>query len=104
MINYQLGEWIMQLLCLIPIQIAVSKNHKFQPLCDGKLKAESEQSDGCHIMNDITRNISFEWYEGILNHFGDRNIKVVSSMGEHSCGKSYLINHLVGTSFDGSEM
>ncbi|CAI2192151.1 5809_t:CDS:10, partial [Funneliformis geosporum] len=100
MINYQLGEWIVQLLCLIPIQIAVSKNHKFQPLCDGTLKAEGEQSDGCHI----TRNISFGWYEGILNHLGDRNIKVVSSMGEHSCGKSYLLNHLVGTSFDGSEM
>ncbi|CAI2171453.1 2572_t:CDS:2, partial [Funneliformis geosporum] len=67
MINYQLGEWIIQLLCLIPIQIAVSKNHKFQPLCDGTLKAESEQSDGCHI----TRNISFGWYEGILNHLGN---------------------------------
>ncbi|CAG8529032.1 12160_t:CDS:10, partial [Funneliformis caledonium] len=102
--NYQLGEWIIQLLCLIPIQIAVSKNHQFQPLCDGSLKAESEQSDGYHIMDNITRNISFGWYEGILNHFGDRKVKVVSSMGEHSCGKSYFLNHLIGTSFDGSEM
>ncbi|CAB4410502.1 unnamed protein product [Rhizophagus irregularis] len=103
--NYQLGEWIIQLSCLIPIQIAVAKNNQFQPLRDG-LSAEDnvEFIDGYHPVDSIARNISFGWYEGIFKHFGDRQVKVVSSMGEQSCGKSYLLNHLIGSTFDGSAM
>ncbi|PKB98371.1 hypothetical protein RhiirA5_431468 [Rhizophagus irregularis] len=99
--NYQLGEWIIQLSCLIPIQIAVAKNNQFQPLRDG-LSAEDnvEFIDGYHPVDSIARNISFGWYEGIFKHFGDRQVKVVSSMGEQSCGKSYLLNHLIGSTFD----
>ncbi|CAH1771459.1 3102_t:CDS:2, partial [Entrophospora sp. SA101] len=69
--KYQLGDFVIQLSCLIPIQIAVAKNNQFQPLRDG-----------------------------IFKHFGNRQVKVVSSMGEQSCGKSYMLNHLVGTTFD----
>ncbi|CAG8716912.1 2138_t:CDS:2, partial [Acaulospora morrowiae] len=54
--------------------------------------------------NNIAQKISFGWYEGILNHYGDHQVKVVSSMGKKSCGKSYMLNHLVGTTFDGSSM
>ncbi|CAG8641441.1 26067_t:CDS:10, partial [Dentiscutata erythropus] len=46
----------------------------------------------------------FGWYEGIFKYFGDKPVKVVSSMGEQSCGKSYMLNHLIGTTFDGSAM
>jgi hypothetical protein len=31
-------------------------------------------------------------------------VKVVSSMGEQSVGKSFTLNHLVDTSFEGSAM
>ncbi|CAJ0762989.1 13890_t:CDS:10 [Entrophospora sp. SA101] len=82
--KYQLGDFVIQLSCLIPIQIAVAKNNQFQPLRD--------------------ESISLGWYEGIFKHFGNRQVKVVSSMGEQSCGKSYMLNHLVGTTFDGSAM
>ncbi|CAB4480250.1 unnamed protein product [Rhizophagus irregularis] len=77
--NYQLGEWIIQLSCLIPIQIAVAKNNQFQPLCDG-LSAEDNVKfiDEYHPVDSIARNISFGWYEGIFKHFGDRQVKVVS--------------------------
>src|SRR5438128_2059161 len=37
-----------------------------------------------------------------LNIFGNKTVKVVSSMGEQSCGKTCLLNHFIGTSFDGS--
>ncbi|CAB4409762.1 unnamed protein product [Rhizophagus irregularis] len=82
-----------------------SKNNQFQPLRDG-LSAEDnvEFIDGYHPVDSIARNISFGWYEGIFKHFGDRQVKVVSSMGEQSCGKSYLLNHLIGSTFDGSAM
>ncbi|RHZ44791.1 hypothetical protein Glove_709g38 [Diversispora epigaea] len=106
--EFQLGEWIIQLSCLIPIQIAVARNNQLLPLRDGLSATEIDQFDfvsGCgnHVDN-IAQNISFGWYEGIFKHFGSRKVKVVSSMGEQSCGKSYMLNHLVGTTFDGSAM
>ncbi|GES77129.1 hypothetical protein GLOIN_2v1781565 [Rhizophagus clarus] len=101
--EYRLGEWIIQLCCLIPIQIAVTRNNLFQPLKDGLFSNENyifELKD----VDVIAQNISFGWYEGMFNHFGNKKVKVVSSMGEQSCGKSYILNHLVGTTFDGSAM
>jgi hypothetical protein len=106
--EYELGEWVIQLCCLIPIQIAVAKNNLFQPLNDGLSSNEIDQvelDDGYgHHVDSITKNISFGWYEGIFKHFGDKKVKVVSSMGEQSCGKSFMLNHLIGTTFDGSAM
>ncbi|PKC68809.1 hypothetical protein RhiirA1_440393 [Rhizophagus irregularis] len=104
--EYQLGEWIIQLCCLIPIQIAVTRNNLFQPLKDGLSSNENyliELEDGRHV-NIISKNISFGWYEGIFKHFGNKKVKVISSMGEQSCGKSFMLNHIVGTTFDGSAM
>ncbi|GES77127.1 hypothetical protein GLOIN_2v1781563 [Rhizophagus clarus] len=107
-LQYKLGEWIIQLCCLIPIQIAKTKNNLFQPFKDGMLLNESDQAKfddnyGLHL-DDIVNNISFGWYEGIFKYFGNKKIKVVSSMGEKSCGKSFMLNHLIGTTFDASEM
>ncbi|GBC20090.2 hypothetical protein GLOIN_2v1880492 [Rhizophagus irregularis DAOM 181602=DAOM 197198] len=102
--EYQLGEWIIQLCCLIPIQIAVTRNNLFQPLKDGLSSNENypiEVEDGHHV-DIISKNISFGWYEGIFRHFGNKKVKVISSMGEQLCGKSFMLNHLVGTTFDGS--
>src|SRR5215213_1382638 len=106
--EYELGEWIIQLCCLIPIQIAVARNNLFQPLKDGLSSNDADQVEfddgyGLHV-DGIAKNISFGWYEGIFKHFGDKKVKVVSSMCEQSCGKSFMLNHLVGTTFDGSAM
>ncbi|CAB4409767.1 unnamed protein product [Rhizophagus irregularis] len=104
--EYQLGEWIIQLCCLIPIQIAVARNNLFQPLKDGLSSNENypiKLEDG-NFVDIVSKNISFGWYEGIFKHFGSKKVKVVSSMGEQSCGKSFMLNHLVGTTFDGSAM
>ncbi|GES77132.1 hypothetical protein GLOIN_2v1781568 [Rhizophagus clarus] len=107
--EYELGEWLIKLCCLIPIQIAVTRNNLFQPLKDGLSSNENyliEIDDGHHghHVDIIAKNISFGWYEGIFKHFGNKKVKVVSSMGEQSCGKSFMLNHLVGTTFDGSAM
>ncbi|CAG8569503.1 21294_t:CDS:10, partial [Gigaspora rosea] len=96
----QLGEWIIQLCILIPIQIAVARNNMFQPLCNGLWSLDAELSDPEALRIDgIAQNISFGWYEGIFKYFGDRPVKIVSSMGEQ-----YMLNHLIGTIFDGSAM
>lgn len=102
--NYDLGEWIIKLCCLIPIQIAVTKNNLFQPLKDGLSwdeidRVEFDNGYGHHV-DSIAKNISFGWYEGIFKYFGNKKIKVVSTMGEQSCEKSFMLNHLIGTSFD----
>ncbi|RIA99609.1 hypothetical protein C1645_746686 [Glomus cerebriforme] len=106
--EYELGEWIIKLCCLIPIQIAVTRNNLFQPLQDEMSwdeidRVEFDNGYGHHV-NSIAKNISFGWYEGIFRHFGNKKVKVVSSMGEKSCEKSFMLNHLVGTSFDESAM
>ncbi|CAG8792720.1 24961_t:CDS:10, partial [Gigaspora margarita] len=96
----QLGEWIIQLCILIPIQIAVARNNIFQPLKNGLSSFDAELPDpGALSVDGIAQNISFGWYEGIFKYFGDRPVKVVSSMGEQ-----YMLNHLIGTTFDGSAM
>ncbi|CAJ0749831.1 22657_t:CDS:10 [Entrophospora sp. SA101] len=87
-IKYQLGEWIIQL---------------SYGLASNDYEVDFDVEHG-HRFGGIAENISLGWYEGIFKHFGDRQVKVVSSMGEQSCGKSYMLNHLVGTTFDGSAM
>ncbi|CAG8578675.1 7363_t:CDS:2, partial [Dentiscutata heterogama] len=96
----QFGSWVIQLCVLIPIQIAVARNNIFQPLKDGlsAFDAESTESEALYV-DEIAQRISFGWYEGIFKYFGDLPVKVVSSMGEQ-----YMLNHLVGTTFDGSAM
>jgi hypothetical protein len=101
--EYRLGEWIIQLCCLIPIQIAVARDNLFQPLKDGLTSNEKyliEVEDYGDHVEIISKNITFGWYEGIFKYFGDKKVKVVSCMGEQSCGKSFILNHLVGTTFD----
>ena len=39
-----------------------------------------------------------------IHYFGDKKVKIISSMGEQSCGKSFMLNHLIGTTFDASAM
>ncbi|CAG8521350.1 2160_t:CDS:10, partial [Cetraspora pellucida] len=98
--NNQLGEWIIQLCILIPIQIAVARNNIFQPVSDGLSSFDAEIADsGALSVDGIAQSISFGWYEGIFKYFGDKPVKVVSSMGEQ-----YMLNHLIGTTFDGSAM
>ncbi|CAB4409781.1 unnamed protein product [Rhizophagus irregularis] len=89
--QYKLGEWIIQLCCLIPIQIAKMRNNLFQPLKDGLLLDESDQVE--------LDNNSYSFYlDGIV-----KNISF-GCMGEQSCGKSFMLNHLIGTTFDASAM
>ncbi|KAF0399945.1 hypothetical protein F8M41_009632 [Gigaspora margarita] len=164
----QLGDWIIQVCCLIPIQIAIARGNKLIPLYNGldvpedyytepdkgydkdmidknkkdkdekdkdsvdknkkdkdeedkdkENKGEEDKDEEDKIKEDkdikdkdkedkhngdkdkknsyteiISRTISFGWYEGIFKYLKKRKIKVVSSMGEQSCGKSYLMNHV----------
>ncbi|TFY78518.1 hypothetical protein EWM64_g5495 [Hericium alpestre] len=100
-----LGEWLADFLCLIPIQIAVCRENRFIPLKDGVFSPELERSLLGAEVTRIVDNISLGWYESLLqSYMVSKPVKVVSSMGEQSVGKSYALNHLVDTSFAGSAM
>ncbi len=66
---YRVGEWLVDLLCLIPIQIAVCRENRFVPLADGVLSAELERSLLGAEVNKIVDKLSFGWYESIFKSY-----------------------------------
>ncbi|CAK5283767.1 unnamed protein product [Mycena citricolor] len=103
--RFRAGEWLVDLLCLIPIQIAVTRENRFLPLKDGIMSAELERSLLGAEVGQIVDALSFGWYESVFqSYMTAKKVKVVSSMGEQSVGKSFALNHLVDSSFAGSAM
>jgi hypothetical protein len=124
--RYRAGEWVVDLLCLIPIHIAICRENRFIPLADGVLSSDLERTLLGAEVSQIVDNMSFGWYESIFQSYlagkvclrcpccflyinrglmhGIQPVKVVSSMGQQSVGKSFSLNHLLDTSFAGSAM
>ncbi|KAI0297435.1 hypothetical protein BC826DRAFT_166673 [Russula brevipes] len=103
--RFRAGEWLADLLCLIPIHIAITHENRFVPLKDGVVSAQLEKSLLGAEVNRIVDSLSLGWYESIFqSYWASKPVKVVSSMGEQSVGKSFTLNHLVDTSFAGSAM
>ncbi|KAJ6514906.1 hypothetical protein C8R47DRAFT_1172974 [Mycena vitilis] len=103
--EFRAGEWLVDLLCLIPIQIAVTQENRFVPLKDGIVSAELEEKLLGAEVGQIVDSISIGWYESVFqSYMVSKPVQVVSSMGEQSVGKSFCLNHLVDTSFAGSAM
>jgi len=65
----RLGEWLVDLLCLIPIHIAVCRGGRFVPLIDGDISAERERSLRGADVNQIMDKLSFGWYESIFQSY-----------------------------------
>ncbi|KAH7882034.1 hypothetical protein F5I97DRAFT_1988573, partial [Phlebopus sp. FC_14] len=103
--QFKFGEWITEILCLIPIHLALVRDNRFIPLKNGVYSTEVEKSLLGADINRIVDSISFGWYESIFqSYMADKPVRVVSSMGEQSVGKSFALNHFVDTSFAGSAM
>ncbi|KDQ16740.1 hypothetical protein BOTBODRAFT_53828 [Botryobasidium botryosum FD-172 SS1] len=102
---FKFGEWFVELFCLIPIHIAITSSNRFIPLKDGVYSSDYERSLLGADVGKIIESLSFGWYESIFrSYMATTPVKVVTSMGEQSVGKSYALNHLVDTSFAGSAM
>lgn len=91
-----MGRWIQLLMCLVPIQIARAENNGLKPLVDG-LQIPSNLSYADAL--SLAAMIRFGFYESMLESWVGE-IKVISSMGKQSSGKSYLLNHLSGSLLD----
>ena len=67
--RYRVGEWLVDLLCLIPIKIATCRGDRFLPLLNGVLSVELEGSLLGAEVNQIAEKLSFGWYESIFRSY-----------------------------------
>ncbi len=67
--RFRVGEWLVELLCLIPIHIAVCRENRFIPLANGVVSAELERSLLGAEVNQIVDKLSFGWYESIFQSY-----------------------------------
>lgn len=63
------GDWLVDVLCLIPIHVAVCRGGRFVPLVDGDVSAERERSLHGADINQIVDKLSFGWYESIFQSY-----------------------------------
>jgi hypothetical protein len=63
------GEWLVDILCLIPIHIAIARDNRFVPLKDGVFSADTERSLLGARVEAIIDSISFGWYESIFRSY-----------------------------------
>ncbi|KAF8607201.1 hypothetical protein BDV93DRAFT_520086 [Ceratobasidium sp. AG-I] len=103
--KYALSSFIVELLCLIPIHLAITRDNRFLPLKDGVWDPKHERSLLGADLPAIVDTLSIGWYESLFqSYMATKPVRVVSSMGEQSVGKSYCLNHFADTSFAGSAM
>ena len=67
--RFRAGEWLADLLCLIPIHIAITLDNRFVPLKDGVLSAQLEVSLLGAEVNRIVDSLSIGWYESIFQSY-----------------------------------
>ncbi|CAE6459507.1 unnamed protein product [Rhizoctonia solani] len=85
--------------------LAITMNNKFMPLKDGVWDPEHERKLVGATISELIDSLSLGWYESLLqSYMATKPVRVVSSMGEQSVGKSYCLNHFADTSFAGSAM
>ncbi|KAG8795915.1 hypothetical protein FRC12_008170 [Ceratobasidium sp. 428] len=106
--EFLLGSFIVELLCLIPLHLAITRDNRFIPLKDGVWDPAYERSLLGADVPRIIDALSLGWYESLFQSYMATKasilVRVVSSMGEQSVGKSYCLNHFADTSFAGSAM
>ncbi|KAI9343866.1 hypothetical protein DFJ73DRAFT_840771 [Zopfochytrium polystomum] len=102
--SFKMGEWLLELICLLPMQLAVCRDNRFIPLKNGVFSHQTERNLLGADVSTIVSYLSLGWYESLFAYYAHLPVQVVSSMGEQSVGKSYALNHLADTSFAGSAM
>ena len=76
--RFRAGEWLADLLCLIPIHIAITHENQFIPLKDGVVSAELEESLLGAEVNDIVDSLSLGWYESIFRSYWASRVRILS--------------------------
>ena len=79
--RFRAGEWLADLLCLIPIRIAITHENQFVPLKDGVVSAELESSLLEAEVNKIVDYLSLGWYESLFQSYWASRVRISSFYG-----------------------
>ncbi|CAH0473258.1 unnamed protein product [Peronospora belbahrii] len=90
-------SFLQELITFVPIQICRAEGNSLTVMTNGKASSMGPQSQSLQAV-DIARSIRFGLLSPLLESWQGRCV-VITSMGKQSTGKSYLLNHLTGTSF-----
>ena len=91
----KMGDFVQKLICFTPLQIARCQGNEFLILENGQPLSLENVED----VFDLKEKVDLGLFEAIFNQWTGP-VKVVSSMGKQTTGKSYLLNHLMGSSFN----
>ena len=73
--SFRTGKWLADLLCLIPIHIAITHRNRFVPLKDGVVSPQLEKSLLEAEVNRIIGSLSLGWYESIFQSYWASKVK-----------------------------
>ncbi|CAI5700583.1 unnamed protein product [Peronospora effusa] len=90
-------SFLQELITFVPIQICRAEGNLLTVMTNGKAASMGSESQSLQAV-DIARSIRFGLLSPLLESWQGRCI-VITSMGKQSTGKSYLLNHLTGSSF-----
>jgi hypothetical protein len=74
--RFRAGEWLADLLCLIPIHIAITDENRFVPLKDGVVSSELEKALLGAEVNRIVDSLSLGWYESMFQSYWASKVRV----------------------------
>jgi hypothetical protein len=74
--RFRVGEWLADLLCLIPIHIAITHENRFVPLKDGVVSTQLEKTLLEAEVNKIVDSLSLGWYESIFQSYWASKVEV----------------------------
>uniref|UniRef100_H3HDL8 VWFA domain-containing protein n=1 Tax=Phytophthora ramorum TaxID=164328 RepID=H3HDL8_PHYRM len=90
-------SFLQELITFVPIQICRAEGNALTVMTNGKTAPIGNQAQDVQAV-DIARSIRFGLLSPLLESWQGRCV-VITSMGKQSTGKSYLLNHLTGSSF-----
>ncbi len=70
-----LGAWLVNLICLIPIHIAITRENRFLPLKDGVVSMEWEKSLLGAEVGKIVDSVSLGWYESVFQSYMAKKVR-----------------------------
>ena len=91
----KMDKFLLKLIGFTPMQIARCQSNEFLVIKDGVALSTESARD----VFEMKENIDLGLFEAIFNWWSG-NVKVVSSMGKQTTGKSYMLNHVMGSSFN----
>ena len=91
----KMDKFLLKLIGLMPLQIARCQANELLVLKDGVALSTESARD----VFELKENIDLGLFEAIFNWWSG-DVKVVSSMGKQTTRKSYVLNHVMGSSIN----